>query len=246
MKEYRIAKCLDNGKINNYAIFKDGSQKKLIKKDIIYGKYFEVDNELNPDAKDFLRYSYRGRIKDAVDMIKNGNGDCITNIKLIGGIESVSVLYFLDREIGEELRQKTLDNWKNAKFGWAITCGYNNSFLGYSMVNNKAERITVFDKDQTPMIFDTKEAAYEYVKYLLDRSRHYAKKLANNLSGVTEENERRKIIDKVIKEIDDETKTEYSVITDFTSDMLTSNCELRIPECDLNEMGYEIIQYNIH
>ena len=25
MKEYRIAKCLDNGKINNYAIFKDGS-----------------------------------------------------------------------------------------------------------------------------------------------------------------------------------------------------------------------------
>lgn len=70
MKEFRVAKCLVDGKVNEYAIFADGSRKKIIQTDKQYGKYFEVDNELNTDCKSFLRFSYSGRIKDAVEMIR--------------------------------------------------------------------------------------------------------------------------------------------------------------------------------
>lgn len=104
MKEFRVAKCLVDGKVNEYAIFADGSRKKIIQTDKKYGKYFEVDNELNTDCKSSLRFSYSGRIRDAVEMIRNG--DCISSMKFIGRIDKV--LYFLDRKTGEELRQKSL------------------------------------------------------------------------------------------------------------------------------------------
>lgn len=240
MKEFRVAKCLVDGKVNEYAIFADGSKKKIIQTDKQYGKYFEVDNELNTDCKSFLRFSYSGRIKDAVEMIRNGNGDCISSMKAIGRIDKV--LYFLDRQIGEELRKKSLEGWKDTKFGWAIECGNKNSFSGYSMLNKKNEPISVFDKDRSPVVFDTKESADEYVEYLIERSKYYAKRLVNNLCGITDEKERDKIIDNAIDEIENDTKTKFSIIFDFMFDMLTGNCEPKSSECNLDKMGYEIVQ----
>ena len=240
MKEFRVAKCLVDGKISEYAIFADGSRKKLIQVNEQYGKYFEVDNELNTECKTSLRFGYSGRIKDAVEMIRNGNGDCISSMKFIGRIDKV--LYFLDRQVGEELRQKSLEGWKDTKFGWAIECGYKNSFSGYSMLNKKNERISVFDEDRSPMTFDTKDAADEYVEYLIERAKYYARRLANNFYGITEEKERDKIIDKAIDEIEEYTGTKFSIISDFTFDMLTGNCELKSSECNLDEMGYKVVQ----
>lgn len=240
MKKFRVAKCLVDGKVNEYAIFADGSRKKIIQTDKQYGKYFEVDNELNTDCKSFLRFSYSGRIKDAVEMIRNGNGDCISSMKAIGRIDKV--LYFLDRQIGEELRKKSLEGWKDTKFGWAIECGNKNSFSGYSMLNKKNEPISVFDKDRSPVVFDTKESANEYVEYLIERSKYYAKRLVNNLCGITDEKERDKIIDNAIDEIENDTKTKLSIISDFTFDMLTGDCKLKSFECNLDKMGYEIVQ----
>lgn len=238
MKEFRVAKCLVDGKVNEYAIFADGSRKKIIQTDKKYGKYFEADNELNTDCKSSLRFSYSGRIRDAVEMIRNG--DCISSMKFIGRIDKV--LYFLDRKTGEELRRKSLEGWKDTKFGWAIECGNKNSFLEYSMLNKKNERISVFDKDRNPMIFDTKESADEYVEYLIERSKYYAKRLVNNLCGITDEKERDKIIDNAIDEIENDTKTKFSIISDFTFDMLTGDCKLKSFECNLDKMGYEIVQ----
>ena len=63
MKEFRVAKCLDNNGIHEYAIFADGSRKKLIQNDEQYGKYFEVDNELNTDCKTFMRFSFQEESK---------------------------------------------------------------------------------------------------------------------------------------------------------------------------------------
>lgn len=240
MKEFRVAKCLVDGKVNEYAIFADGSRKKIIQTDKQYGKYFEVDNELNTDCKSFLRFSYSGRIKDAVEMIRNGNGDCISSTQLFGKHDNV--VYFLDRTIGEELRKKSLNGWKDTKFGWAIECGYKNSFSGYSMLNKKNEPISVFDKDRSPVVFDTKESADEYVEYLIERSKYYAKRLVNNLCGITDEKERDKIIDNAIDEIENDTKTKFSIIFDFMFDMLTGNCEPKSSECNLDKMGYEIVQ----
>lgn len=140
------------------------------------------------------------------------------------------------------MRRKSLEGWKDTKFGWAIECGNKNSFLEYSMLNKKNERISVFDKDRNPMIFDTKESADEYVEYLIERSKYYAKRLVNNLCGITDEKERDKIIDNAIDEIENDTKTKFSIISDFTFDMLTGDCKLKSFECNLDKMGYEIVQ----
>ena len=51
MKDFRIEKCFEDGVTNEYAIFSDGSRKKIIHVLQVYGKYFEVDNELNTSAK---------------------------------------------------------------------------------------------------------------------------------------------------------------------------------------------------
>ena len=238
MKEFRVAKCLVDGKINEYAIFADGSRKKMIQIDEQYGKFFKVDNELNTNYKSCLRFSFSGRIKDAVDMIKSGNGDCIKSI--FGSHESV--LYFLDRTIGEELRKKSLDGWKDTKFGWAIECGYKNSFSGYFMLNKKMERISMFDKERKPMTFDTEEAAKRYVEDLIERAKYYAKRLTNKLVNVSEEEERDRIIDETISEIDKYAGTKFSILSDFAFDMLTDDCKLKSFECNLDEMGYKIVQ----
>ena len=240
MKDFRVARCLENGKVDEYAIFADGSRKKKIQVDEQYGKYFEVDNELNTNYKSCLRFSFSGRIKDAVDMIKSGNGDCIKSIQLFGRHDSV--IYFLDRTIGEELRQKSLDGWKDTKFGWAIECGNKNSFSGYSMLNAKMERISVFDEERKPMVFDTEEVAKRYVEDLIERAKYYAKRLANKITNVLDEEERNKIIDEAISEIDEYAGTKFSILSDFAFDMLTGDCKLKSLECDLDEMGYKIVQ----
>ena len=240
MKKFRVAKCLVNGKINEYVIFADGSRKKMIQTDKQYGKYFEVDNELNTTLKSCLRFSFSGRIKDAVDMIKSGNGDCIKSVQLFGRCNNV--MYFLDRTIGEELRQKSLDGWKDTKFGWAIECGYKNSFTGYSMINKKMERISIFDEEYKPMTFDTEEAAKQYIEDLIERARYYAKRLENKLVNMTEEKEKDKIIDEIINEIEGYTGTKFSILSDFVFDMLTGDCKLKSFECNLDNMGDKIVQ----
>ena len=50
MKKFRVAKCLEDGEVVEYAIFEDGSRKKRIFEDKQYGKYFNVGNELNPNG----------------------------------------------------------------------------------------------------------------------------------------------------------------------------------------------------
>lgn len=240
MKNFRIAKCLDNNGINEYVIFEDGSEKKPIHNDEQYGKYFEVDNELNDECKSFLRFSFSGRIKDAVDMIKSGNGDCIKSYNLFGRVDKV--VYFIDRKIGEELRQKFLEGWKDTKFGWAIECGNKNSFSGYSMLNKNTERISIFDEERTPISFESKEEATRYVEDLIERARYYAKRLANKLSGVESDAERGSIIHATMDEIEEYTGTKFSIIQDFAFDMLTEDCELKTFECNLDEMGYKVIQ----
>lgn len=243
MKEFRVAKCLVNGKVNEYAIFADGSRKKMIQTDERYGRYFEVDNELNTALKSCLRFSFSGRIKDAVDTIKSGNGDCIKSMQMFGRHDKV--LYFLDRTIGEELRKKSLDGWKDTKFGWTIEYGNKNSFSGYSMINKKMERISIFDEEYKPMIFDTEEAAKEYVEGLIEKARYYAKRLANNLVNVSEGEERGRIIDETIREIDEYAGAKLSILSDFTFDMLTGDCKLKSSECNLDNMGYKVIQWII-
>jgi len=166
MKEFRIAPCLTKDGTKDFAIFKDGSRKKLIKTSDKYGKYFEVDNDLNPDGKPLLKYSFTGRIKDAVETIRNGGGDVISTYNIFG--EHIVVEYFIDRFVGDELRAKSIDGWKDAKFAWIIKCGNKNSFSGYAPINDKGERTSMFDENRKPKIFNTEEEAKKFIDDYFD------------------------------------------------------------------------------
>ena len=110
------------------------------------------------------------------------------------------------------------------------------------MLNEKMERISIFNQDKTPMIFNTEEDAKQYIEDLIEKARYYAKRLANKLADVVEENESNKIIDEAINEIDEYTGTKFAILSDFTFDMLTDDCKLKSFECDLDNMGYKIVQ----
>ena len=134
MKEFRVAKCLseDGNSIREYAIFKDGSRKKPILEDDEFGKYFEVDNWINsdpellefnytPTVREFKKLSFSGRVADAVESIKIGYGDVISVYdNLPFGLRLESVLYFLDRKYGEDLRRKSIDGWKDFKIKYVV------------------------------------------------------------------------------------------------------------------------------
>lgn len=234
MKEFRVAKCLVNGLISEYAIFADGSRKKLIKNDKQYGKYFEVDNELNNDCIPCLPSNYTDRIKDAIDMISNGNGDYL---KISSG--GHRVLYFLDRKIGDDLRKEAIEGWKNTKFGWAIKTINKHSLLGYYLLNKKSEPITMFmaKKDSCPMTFETKEAAKAYAEKLVEKAKGYAKRLAE-----ANHDENDSIVDIVLNDINKEMGSTLSIVEEFMYDMLDGNYKPKSPNYDLDLYSYEIIQ----
>lgn len=244
MKEFRVTKCLENGEINEYAIFADGSRKKMILTDILGNQYFEVDNEFNTDSNSCLRFSFSGRISDAIDTIKAGNGDCIAATRLFGRHEEV--LYYLNRKIGEEYRKQTIEGWKDAKFGWTIEYGNKNSFSGYAVLNTQMDNANVFAPDRPPMIFETEEEAKRYMKELIEKAKCYAKELANKLMTDTDEDMQSKMIEQTLEEIEANTGTKRGILTDFVFDMLTLDGQLKSPECNLDQMGYRIIQYPIH
>ena len=155
MKEFRVAKCLsDDGKrIRKHAIFKDGSRKKPILEDEDGREYFEVDNWIDSDPEliefnyhsrmaDKMQLTFSGRISDAVESIRRGYGDVICVKNLPFGIRTEKVLYFLDREYGENLRQKSLEGWKDTIFKYSLYYNGNlvdKTTLKYAYVRNVSD-----------------------------------------------------------------------------------------------------------
>lgn len=136
MKEFRIAKCLDNSKngipvIRKYAIFKDGAPRHIIETDDEGREYFSIPNWINNDPemddfnycnsiKKYMKYSFSGKPKDMIESIRKRYGDVICCYQSFLRIDRV--LYFLDRDYGESLRKKTIEGWKKAKFAYGLYC----------------------------------------------------------------------------------------------------------------------------
>lgn len=176
MKEFRVAKCLEDGVIGKYAIFKDGSRKKRIEMDSNGKEYFSVDNWIQSETemdefnykigRDFITFSFRGKPNDMLESIRQRYGDVIYVTNIIGRTEEV--LYFLDREYGESLRQKTLAGWGDVSFKYVLF--YNSVKLsdrtnGY---NNKDSHTLLFD--EKPDYFDSVSDAIEYVTKTIDEA----------------------------------------------------------------------------
>lgn len=178
MKEFRVAKCLsDDGKrIRKHAIFKDGSRKKPILEDEDGREYFEVDNWIDSDPEliefnyhsriaDKMQLTFSGRISDAVKSIRRGYGDVICIKNLPFGIRTEKVLYFLDREYGENLRQKSLEGWKDTIFKYSLYYNGNlvdKTTLKYAYVRNVSD-----------IYFDSVKEVINFVNRIIDDT--YAK-----------------------------------------------------------------------
>ena len=121
MLKFRISKTLINDdNIAKCAILEDETLDKRNRRRVIHTdnqgrEYFHLPNKR--DTR--VRKSFVNRIADAVDEVVNGDGDAISVVKILG-VETMSVLYFLDREYGESLKENSIKGWKDTKFGWAI------------------------------------------------------------------------------------------------------------------------------
>lgn len=79
-----------------------------------YGEYINVPNYLSKRS-----HFFSDRIKDAVESIRNGDGDVISTYKVFMATIT-SVHYYLDREVGEKLREKSIEGFKDAEFQTCI------------------------------------------------------------------------------------------------------------------------------
>ena len=85
-------------------------------------EYFNVPNLLNHPER-ITNQLFSHRIKDAVETIRNGDGDVLVTFQPFG---FENVIRYLDRDYGEKVRVQFLKGWKNAKFAYIILAsGFN-------------------------------------------------------------------------------------------------------------------------
>lgn len=223
-----------------FAVFEDGD-KKLIHNDEKYGKFIYVDNKLNTDDEEPFNRFFTGRIKDAVETIRNGDGDCIQVDKML--VKTVDVIHFLDREIGEKLRQKSIEGWKDSNFGWIITCGNKTSFSGYHPLADGYVSCSPFDDKTKPLVFTEREEAVKYIEKMISTAKEYVAEYASKLKFIKDIEDKEELCDDMLHKIED-CYGKFTMLEYFTLDMLDDNL---VPKnnYELDEYGYKIEQYCI-
>ena len=76
-------------------------------------------------------------LKMPIECIRNGFGDGLQQSHLFG-MTFEHVVRFIDREYGEEIRQKTIEGWKDTKFSYGVKFCFLNAFgVGRLVCKNK-------------------------------------------------------------------------------------------------------------
>ncbi len=153
--KYKIIECHNGHKSVQFIaekgerIFGDGIRPVLVKDGHEYVKI------PNPHHK-FNLYSHR--IKDAINQIQYGIGDALYSN------HHDSVVMFLDRRYGNAIKQKTIEGWKNTKFGYSIYGYYENKIGSDSKFNKNGDFYfsDISDPD-SQLIFDDITDAYSKI-----------------------------------------------------------------------------------
>lgn len=114
-----------------------------------------------------LRRMFSGRLKDAVEAIRNGYGDFIQGQTILGN-HSDHVIRLLDRELGEKLRAEFIEGFKTAEF---ITYLRFNLTAGFGYGYDIGEGNTLVNgfwrlKYEQPKTFADDKEAHEYQEQL--------------------------------------------------------------------------------
>lgn len=169
MLKFRIAKCLIDNKIVKCAILENNKEwginkRRIIEKDSKGKEYFTLPNTR---VKSFLK-SFTDRIGDAADEIINGNGDAMRHETFLG-MNFIDVVYFLDREYGEEMKRKSIEGWKDTKFAWVLkicNCHYyvkKDGILTYERNDNTIETFNT-EEDALKRLTELTDEAYLYIE----------------------------------------------------------------------------------
>lgn len=118
-----------------------------------------------------------GKLKDAVESIRNGYGDVLQCGSIFGGSSygNESVVYFLDREYGEEKRAEFIEGWKNTQFCFTVTMGFSSSMHGPSLLTEKYDRVGIFGTTDKILTFNTEEEAESFIQRMTEVSEKIAK-----------------------------------------------------------------------
>lgn len=142
----------DNGKIRERVNF--------VKRNFDGHEYACVPNPLNPKQL----FSFRGRIKDAVEQIRTGLGDYILQARYgISVFVYDNVIMYLDRKIGDEIKKKSIEGWKDAKFGYSIAGEFKNSLNGPVVFDNDGNPLPCMQWRSPCIFFETEEAAQKQI-----------------------------------------------------------------------------------
>lgn len=110
--------------------------------------------------------------KDAIECIRDGFGDGFQQSRLLGFTVN-HVVRFIDRDYGEEIRSKTIDGWKDAKFAYGVKLSYLSSFSDGRLIT-KSKTLMSFDNTMKDILsFDNKEDATLFIKKVNEKVEKY-------------------------------------------------------------------------
>lgn len=218
-----------------YAVLENGTRY-VVHTNKSGNEYICVDN---PNDKDGL---FNGRIKDAVDVINAGGGDVVEIGKLFGST-IIDVLYFLDRTVGNELRSKSIEGWKDAEFKWIVTCGSKKSQFGYMPITSEFSYVMPYSNAEQPMLFDTEDDAKIFItNVLIEKVKGYIVDYLKEIEGTSNVDGRNESFKAMLARIKAESP-KGNVISYFAMDMLDADTLLLRDNYALNNYGYAVEQY---
>ena len=115
---------------------------------------------------------FTNKPKDAIECIRNGLGDTFQRTKMLN-MEYEKVIRFVDREYGEELRQKTIDGWKDAKFAYAVKFIYMNSFSSGNFISKDKTLMGMSDNNEDILTFETESEAMTFIEEVNNKAKEY-------------------------------------------------------------------------
>ena len=126
----------------------------------------------NPNDKDGL---FLDKPKDAIECIKNGFGDAIRHSHLFGLVLE-NVVKYLDREYGEEIRQKSIEGWKDAKFSYGVKFCYLNSFSNGRLISKDKTLMNLYGVKEgrnNILTFETEDEAARFIEEINKKAEEY-------------------------------------------------------------------------
>ena len=123
----------------------------------------------NPHDKNGL---FSDKPKDAIECIRNGFGDGFQQSHLFG-MTLEHVVRYIDREYGEEIRQKTIEGWKDARFSYGVKFFFLNSFSGGRLVCKNKCLMGLDDTQDDILTFKTEKEAAAFIKEVNEKAKEY-------------------------------------------------------------------------